>query len=162
MIQYKNKSPLISGIIIAIMICLIDQLSKLFLLELMVNARAPIEITSFFRLVMVFNRGVSFGMFADYHLPWLFITLSVVISAVLFGWLLKAGNHLEAAAIGLIIGGAFGNVIDRLRFGAVADFFDFHLAGYHWPAFNIADSAIFIGVVVLVVKSIMRDNAKAT
>ena len=128
----------------------LDQLSKWWLLDIIkIGERPPIEIAPFFNLVMVWNRGISFGMFSSYNQQFMLIGLSLAIIAVLAYWLTGAHSRLVAIAIGLTVGGALGNIADRLRFGAVADFFDFHLGMYHWPAFNIADSAIFIGVVLL-------------
>ena len=75
-------------------------------------------------------------------------------------WLARVKGHWLGAAIGLVIGGAVGNVIDRLRYGAVADFIDFHLAGYHWPAFNAADSAIVVGVAMLLLDALFGDRER--
>lgn len=138
-----------------------DQASKWWMLDKVgIASRPPIEITSFFNLVMVWNKGISFGMFAGQEAAWFLIIMALVIVAVLLVWLARCRERLIAAAIGLIVGGALGNVIDRLRFGAVADFFDFHLMGYHWPAFNIADSLIFIGVVLLCWDSMFRAHSE--
>lgn len=138
------------GLLCAAFALACDQLSKWLLLGLL-QARdfAELAVTPFFNLVMVWNRGISFGMFAGHNQPLLLCLLSLVIVAILLRWLWQNPPLPVALAIGLVVGGALGNVIDRVRFGAVADFFDVHLMGYHWPAFNIADSAIFIGVVVL-------------
>ena len=130
----------------------LDQLSKYIMLDLVgIASRPPMEVTPFFNLVMVWNHGVSFGMFANpgTDMVYFLIGVALVISVILLIWLQKTQKRLEAISIGLIVGGALGNVIDRFRFGAVADFFDVHVSGYHWPAFNIADSAIFIGVMFL-------------
>ncbi|TAN62117.1 MAG: signal peptidase II, partial [Magnetospirillum sp.] len=85
---------------------------------------------------------------------WLLSGLALVIVAAMLVWLRTASTRLAQVALGGIIGGALGNVIDRLRFGAVADFLDLHVLGYHWPAFNVADSAITVGAVILVVDSL--------
>jgi len=114
-----------------------------------------IPVWPFFNIVMVWNRGVSFGMFnqeTDYG-PAILIALSFIIVAWFGIWLFRTRDHMQCAGIAMVIGGALGNVIDRFRFGAVIDFLDFHIAGYHWPAFNIADASIVIGVVVLIVHS---------
>jgi len=128
----------------------LDQISKWYLLT---QSDLPFfsshTVTPFFNLVMVWNKGISFGMFSEHDQPWVLIALSLAIIALLVRWLYTAKNTRTTGAIGLIIGGALGNIIDRLRFGAVADFFDFHIDTYHWPAFNIADAAIVIGVVIL-------------
>ena len=121
-----------------------------------------IPVLPFFNLVMVWNRGVSFGMFGGGAVPaWALILLSALIVAMLVAWLRQVDNSWAAVAIGLVIGGAVGNVIDRVIHGAVADFLDFHLGGYHWPAFNLADSAITIGVVLLLAESLFPRRAAA-
>lgn len=129
-----------------------------------IATRPPIEVTPFFNLVMVWNHGVSFGMFSnpdsDYSM-WVLIAVAIGISIALSFWLFKSERLSEVMAIGLVIGGALGNVIDRLRFGAVADFFDIHALGYHYPSFNIADSAIFIGVAWLLYDGFVHSSAKA-
>lgn len=110
-----------------------------------------LELTSFFNIVMVWNTGVSFGMMGGMgKLAPLFLIL--VASAVTFlftMWLIEAKTRLQRFCHALVIGGALGNIIDRARFGAVIDFLDFHIQGYHWPAFNIADSAVVTGVGLL-------------
>ena len=114
------------------------------------------ELTRFFTLVMVWNRGVSFGFLGGSDLgPWPFVALALAIVAGLGVWLWRLRAGPLAAAIGAVIGGAIANVIDRIHYGAVADFFDFHVAGYHWPAFNIADSAIVVGVGVIVLDAFL-------
>jgi signal peptidase II len=101
---------------------------------------------------MGWNRGVSFGLFSSDSsaAAWALIVLALLIVGLLIAWLAKEEHAPTAAALGLVIGGALGNVIDRLRFGAVADFLDFHAFGYHWPAFNAADTAISLGALALV------------
>ncbi|MGB1540505.1 MAG: signal peptidase II [Rickettsiales bacterium] len=139
------------GLVMALVTIVLDQLSKWFFLEVMRLPDASIDVLPIFKLVMVWNQGVSFGMFADEGdgRRWMLIIFSLVIVTVLFQWLRRATNWQAAYGLGLVIGGALGNVIDRLRFGAVADFFYFHYEKWYWPAFNIADAAIFIGVVLL-------------
>ena len=104
----------------------------------------PLEVTPFFDLVLVWNQGVSFGLLngAGGSSPWWLIGLAGAIAALLIAWLWRETRALPQAALWLVLGGALGNVTDRLRFGAVVDFLDFHLGGLHWPAFNVADSAI--------------------
>lgn len=110
----------------------------------------------FANLVMVWNRGVSFGLFAGTggQNPYILVAVAAVILAALLWWLARARDLLTRAALVLIVAGAVANVHDRLRFGAVADFLDLHAAGYHWPAFNIADSAIVIGAVLLMLDTL--------
>lgn len=108
-----------------------------------------IEVTPFFNLVMVWNRGISFGMGSGHELaPVFFLITSSVIVGVLVYLMLRSKHLYETVALCLVIGGACGNIIDRLHFGAVADFFDIHIAGHHWPAFNVADSTIFCGALL--------------
>ena len=151
------KNPYgIFGAWVAALALMLDQLTKWLVLEwLHIAERPPIEVTPFFNLVMVWNHGISFGLLAEHNQPLPLIALALGIIAVMGVWLVRAEARHLAAGIGMVIGGALGNVIDRVRFGAVADFFDFHLAGLHWPAFNIADSCIFIGVVVLCLDSML-------
>lgn len=130
-----------------------DQLSKWWLLDLLHTQQHPfIEVAPFFNLVMVWNRGVSFGLLSGANARWFLIVVSLVIVVLLLRWDRERPSQLHHLGTGLICGGAIGNVIDRLRFGAVADFFDVHLAGFHWPAFNIADSAIVVGVALLLIR----------
>jgi signal peptidase II len=148
---------------IAALLLLADQLSKWWLLYgvSMIDGRV-IEITSFFKLVMVWNHGVSFGMFnqgpSDYQ-PWILSGIALVISAFLVRMARQSQDRFEQLCYALIVGGALGNVIDRARFGAVADFFYFHIGELGWPAFNIADAAICIGVGLLLV-SMLKKPAK--
>lgn len=144
------------GLIVAAVIFAADLLSKPALLGLMEANPGGIRITPFFNLVMVWNRGVSFGLLSG-DAPsrlLLLVALALAIIVWLSIWLWRTPHRFTAVALGLVIGGAFGNIVDRLRFGAVADFFDFHFAGWHWPAFNIADSSIVIGVALLVLDSL--------
>jgi signal peptidase II len=157
----KNR-PMVIGLLVALLSLLLDQGSKWVMLSVVdIANRSAIEVTGFFDLVMVWNYGISFGLFSDGKSPFIFIGVSAVIMAILLNWLIKTPSLFIASALGLILGGAAGNVIDRLRFGAVADFFDFHLGIYHWPAFNIADSCIFIGVVLLFADSMFKPAQKS-
>jgi len=150
------------GLGLAALIILIDQASKWWILSTVMNPPRVIEVTTFFNLVMAWNQGVSFGMLnsGGWLAAW---GLPIATAAIILGlgvWLARADKLVTALGLGLIIGGALGNLIDRLRFGAVADFLDFHWAGYHWPAFNAADSAIFIGAVALVLETLFESREK--
>ena len=145
------------GLAVALAILLVDQLSKAWLIVLLGAPGETVELAPFFNLVMVWNRGVSFGLGGAAGLgPWPFVALSGAITVALLVWLRRAETRLLGLAIGAVVGGAIGNMIDRVRYGAVADFFDLHLAGYHWPAFNVADSAIVIGVGVIVLDAFLH------
>jgi signal peptidase II len=140
----------------------LDQATKWWILESVMQPPRVMPVTPFFNLVMVWNRGVSFGMFnqdSAYN-AWIFTALALAISAVLVVWMWRADNRLIGVAIGLIVGGALGNAVDRLRFGAVADFLDFHVMGYHWPAFNVADAGISIGAVLLLADALFSRPEK--
>jgi len=154
----------VRGLGIAAVVLVADQASKAWLLDLMeANQFRMIEVTGFFNLVMVWNPGVSFGMFAtgSEGTRWLLTAVALVISAGLVWWLRRQTAWLAVVAIGLVIGGALGNAIDRIVFGAVADFFDFHVAGWSWPAFNVADSAITVGVLLLLLDAFLAPRAAA-
>lgn len=153
------KKPFGYGVLAALFTIAIDQLQKWHMLEVVrIAERGPIEVTSFFNFVMVWNKGISFGMFSNHdgEGAMFLIGLALVITGAMAVWLWRCHDRFIAIGIGLVIGGALGNVIDRVRFGAVADFFDVHLYGFHWPAFNIADSAIFIGVAILMLDGLLR------
>jgi signal peptidase II len=103
-------------------------------------------VTPFFNVLLVWNRGVTFGLLNDPGTSrWALIGISLVVVGALVFWLAKVAHTRLAVALGAIIGGAIGNVVDRLHHGAVVDFLDFHLAGAHWPVFNLADSGIVLG-----------------
>ncbi len=108
----------------------------------------PVEIAPFFNIVLVWNRGVSFGMFGSAG-PLVLAALAGAVAVVLVVWMLRSPRRFEALALGAVAGGAAGNILDRLTRGAVVDFLDFHIGGWHWYAFNLADSAITVGVAML-------------
>jgi signal peptidase II len=155
------------GLIVAAIALVLDQATKLFFYDLLVTqGHRAIEVLPFFNLVTVWNYGISFGMFNSGSAGGsvIFVGLALAIVVALLVWLRSVTTPLVAAALGLVIGGAIGNVIDRLRFGAVFDFLDFHVAGWHWPAFNVADSAICIGVFLLCIDALFltQPSAKKT
>lgn len=151
-----NKKLIISSLLIALVSLIIDQASKIYLVDVYNIASVGTQkVTDFFNLVMVWNKGISFGMFSGHESSnYFFIGVSIVIVGILSYWLTKTDLKLEAIGIGFVLGGAIGNIIDRFRYGAVADFFDFHINNKHWPAFNIADSSIFIGACILITSSL--------
>ena len=107
---------------------------------------------------MVWNRGVTFGLLSGDG-PWHHLLLAVLaagIAAFLLRWMARAETRIVAIALGAVVGGAIGNVIDRVRFGAVVDFIDVHGWGWHWYVFNVADAAIVCGVIALVADSLLR------
>jgi signal peptidase II len=147
------------GVLIAFFVIAIDQAFKIYMVDYMADHPFGIEVTSFFRLVMVWNSGVSFGMFSGgEETRWMLIGLSSAVSVALLVWLLRSSRQFLCLALGLVLGGAVGNIIDRIHFGKVADFFDFDLIFMRWPAFNIADMAIVCGVIMLMVDSLFFDE----
>jgi signal peptidase II len=144
------------GVSTAVVVVVLDQITKGAVLAFFAGMPRAVEVTPFFNLVLVWNRGVSFGMFGGGSVPpWALSTLALAVAAALVLWLWRADNRPMAFGLGLVIGGAVGNAIDRLRFGAVVDFLDFHLGRYHWPAFNVADAAITIGVGLLLLDALL-------
>lgn len=130
----------------------LDQLSKWWLIHVLhVAQRAPLQLCENFALVMAWNKGVSFSMFAHSAawMPYVLVLMALVISGVLVRLCLKSAHRWERLGYAMVIGGALGNAIDRLRFGAVADFFYAHIGELGWPAFNVADMAICVGVGLL-------------
>ena len=148
------------GVIVALSVFVADQVSKWAILDLFAQGPRVIEVTSFFNIVLAWNRGISFGMFGASGETgrWVLIVLAIVISAFLAVWMVKADTRFTALGLALIIGGAIGNVIDRVRLGAVVDFLDFYAWGYHWPAFNVADSAIVVGAAALILETLFSEQ----
>ncbi len=133
---------------IALVVLILDQVSKwVILLQVMTPPRV-IEVTGFFNLVLAYNRGVSFGLFTNDspNGPYILAGIALIIAIGVLLWARTQTRFLPILAAGMIVGGAVGNLIDRLVHGAVVDFLDFHLAGFHWPAFNVADCGIVVGV----------------
>ncbi len=147
------------ALVIAGVVLVLDQVSKVWLLGVMeANAYRPIEVTGFFNLVMVWNEGVSFGMLkvGSDMMRWILMGFALAVAVALLIWARRSAGMVLTVGIGLIAGGAVGNALDRLFYGAVADFFDVHVSGFHWPAFNIADSGITIGVVLLLYDTLLN------
>jgi signal peptidase II len=137
---------------VSALVVILDQLTK-YIVQTTFSLHESIAVTAFFNLVFVFNRGAAFSFLSDAD-GWqrgLFITLALAAS-VWIVWLLRKHSTqvLFCLALSLILGGAIGNVIDRLIYGAVVDFLDFHAFGYHWPVFNVADTGISCGAALLV------------
>ncbi len=140
----------------------LDQWSKLAILARFAEFES-LPVTDFFNLVLVYNPGAAFSFLANHDgwQRWFFVSLAAVICL----WLLRLiwkhrAEYLQPGAFALVIGGAIGNVIDRLTHGRVVDFLDFHLGSHHWPAFNLADSAICLGVVLMLLAQ-MREGRHA-
>lgn len=162
-------------LILAAAVLLADQLSKWVMLQIVMQPPRVIEVTGFFNLVLTYNTGVSFGMFQGDAAwkPYFLIAVNLVVSLGLLAWLHREARNgasngasnggsagLLPVAVGLVVGGALGNAVDRLHLPGVADFLDFHLAGWHWPAFNLADSAIVCGVALIVADGLFQPGRK--
>lgn len=148
---------MILGLVCAFLVIVADQLSKYAVLNWVLSDYNGMVVWKFFNVVRAWNTGVSFSMFNSYGSLGTYIlsAAALAIVAMLLFWLKSEKDKLLQVAIGLIIGGALGNVIDRLRLGAVFDFLDFHLGDSHWPAFNVADSCICIGATIIILQAII-------
>ncbi|KKJ77802.1 signal peptidase II [Kiloniella litopenaei] len=159
---------IIRALILALLIAGIDQASKWFVLLEVMNPPQVIEVTSFFDLVLAYNTGVSFGLFGSDSewRPFILAGVAIAIVVALFVWLYKEPGKLIAVSVGLISGGAIGNVIDRFIHIGVVDFLSFSISFLPWrifnpwPAFNLADSFIFIGVLVLLYDGLFSTPSK--
>ena len=154
------------GLAVAAISAAIDQASKLWLLYVFdLPARAPVRLMPFLDLVMVWNKGISYGLFQQEGPlgQWVLLAIKVAAVALLMVWLARAGSWLTAVSLGLIIGGAAGNAIDRLVHDGVADFILFHISTatvhFNWYVFNLADAAIVAGVAGLLYESALGDRA---
>jgi signal peptidase II len=154
-------SPL--GLGVAVLTLLADQAYKAWMLHVYdIKVRSPVVLTPFFDLVLVWNQGISYGLLPQESAigRWGLILFAFGASLALAVWLARQSSPLAAASIGLIIGGAVGNAIDRIVHGGVADFFSLHAFGYQWYVFNVADTAIVAGVVGLLYDSLFRGHKK--
>ena len=153
------------GLAVAAIACLLDQASKLYLLFVHDLANNPIRLGPFFDFVLTRNTGISYGLFQTQGPvgQWVLLALKTGAVILLWLWLAHAKDRLTALALGLIIGGAVGNAIDRLAYGWVADFVFFHISAanwrFNWYVFNVADVAIVAGVIGLLYDSLVMDRA---
>jgi signal peptidase II len=154
------------GIIVAVIACLLDQASKLYLLFVLDLAGHPVRLGPFLDFVLTRNTGISYGLFQTQGElgQWVLLGIKVLAVVLLWVWLARSQTRLTALALGLIIGGAVGNAIDRLAYGWVADFVFFHVSGanwrFNWYVFNLADVAIVAGVTGLLYESLAGERAQ--
>jgi lipoprotein signal peptidase len=149
--------PIPLGVLSALVVLASDQASKWWILErLHLPEIGSMVISPFLNFTMVWNRGVTFGLLGGFGAAsaWILAGVALCVVVALFVWLRRAETTLVALALGAIAGGAVGNVLDRLRFGAVVDFLHAHAYGYSWYVFNVADAAIVCGVAALVLDSL--------
>lgn len=152
------------GLIVAALVVALDQASKWWVLtQVMQPIPHVVEVTPFLNLVLVWNTGVSFGTFNSSYgfMPYVLSAVAAGIVVALLLWLRQTDRRFVALAIGMIVGGAVGNIIDRFRYGAVVDFIDAHLAGVHFYIFNVADSGISVGVALLVLDGLFAGREKS-
>jgi signal peptidase II len=150
---------------LSLLVLALDQVSKLLVIDQLTAYVDVIVVTGFFNLVHVHNTGAAFSLFADQP-GWqrgFFIGVALIATGVILFLMRKTqGRRTFSMALALILGGAIGNVIDRILYGHVIDFLDFFIAGWHWPAFNIADSAISIGAVMLIIDGMRKPQIDET
>jgi signal peptidase II len=147
-------SPRLLGLVLAACFALADRLSKLWIQATLSLYDSRAVIPGFLDLTRAENPGIAFGLFADRDSPWRsFLLVGVGLAILVFVarllWQSNAAGRRQGAALGLVMGGAIGNLYDRIMRGSVTDFIDVHVAGYHWPTFNVADSAITVGAILL-------------
>jgi len=148
----------------AVVVLVLDLVTKHLALERLPPGRPVHVIDSFFSLTLVMNPGLAFGMLAGTPAGWRWLVAllsigALTVLAVVGLRMLPTGGRFTPLALGLIFGGAVGNLIDRSRFGAVVDFLDFYWRGYHWPAFNVADASISVGVVLLALRMLLAPDS---
>ncbi len=146
------------GLYTLVIVCVADQITKWLILDRLSDVNQTIPVTKFLNFVLVWNKGVTFGILNQTkpYMPYVLIGIAVIVLILLARWLWRTSSTAVALALGAVMGGALGNVIDRLRYGAVVDFIDFYYRNTHWYAFNIADAAIFTGVALLLIDGMVR------
>ena len=147
-------------ILIICVLIFTDQLSKWYVINLLKSADV-IEVFNYLQLTTVWNTGISFGIWRDFiYSNIVFCSISIVITFILFFLLVL--RSFDRLPVSIIIGGSIGNIVDRMRYGAVYDFIDFHINTWHWPAFNLADFFIFLGVMIILRKNMIVSNFKGS
>jgi len=150
------------GLYLTTFTALIDQVSKWWLVNYVLTPIPFYRVNDYFNLRLNWNKGITFGLFNDFaqYMPYILSTVAFLILLLLANWLRRAETLLAALGLGLVMGGAVGNVIDRLHYGSVVDFLDFHYADAHWYTFNLADSAIVCGVTLLLLENWLSKRQK--
>jgi signal peptidase II len=150
----------------AAVVLVLDLVTKHLALARLLPGRPVAVIDGFFSLTLVMNPGLAFGMLAGTPAGWRWLVAllsigALAVLAVVGLRMLPTGGRFTPLALGLIFGGAVGNLIDRARFGAVVDFLDFYWRGYHWPAFNVADASISVGVLLLALRMLAAPTSSS-
>ena len=157
-------TPRLAGFLVAATTLVVDQSNKLFLLDVYdIEIRQPLRLGPYFDVVMAKNPGISYSLLSARSAAgrWGLIAFVVVASALIAWWLSRTTTRLPTIALGLILGGALGNAIDRLSYGWVADFYYFHFGSFHWYVFNLADVAIVAGVALLLLDALRPVSGKS-
>jgi signal peptidase II len=150
------------GLWVAIILHLADRFTKWWMVYQVDPMQLPLKVVPSFNLVLTWNEGVSFGMLSDVDARVLLIIMTIAVTVGLAVWLWREHCVVSAYALGLMIGGATGNIVDRIYYGAVVDFLDVYIRNYHWPAFNVADSGICVGVMLLIWQSMRTQKEYST
>jgi signal peptidase II len=152
-----------AGAALCLAIFAADQATKLWVLHGLRLAEGPVRVTPFMDFVLVWNRGISYGLLQQEGLGrWLLVAVTVGASVALGIWLIRSERGLVALAVGGILGGALGNLVDRVAYGAVVDFVHLHYGNFSWYVFNIADAAIVIGVIALLADGLLAPRIRQT
>ena len=138
---------------------ILDQATKWCILAVVMDPPRVVPVTSFFNLVLGRNTGVTFGFLGTAPV-WSLVVVGLAMIGFMLVWMMRADDRKTAIALGLIIGGALGNLVDRLRHGGVTDFLDFYVGTWHWPAFNVADVGIVCGVSILLLNALVSNNKR--
>ena len=154
-VTFLKTYPRVFGCILIAICFILDFTTKQIILHQVMSPPTVIPVTSFFNLVLAWNTGVSFSLFDSYgNMGTLILTItSGMITLFFFAWMVMSKRLWTTSALAMIIGGALGNLYDRVTYGAVVDFLDFYIGSYHWPAFNLADTFITIGVIFILLDS---------
>jgi signal peptidase II len=150
------------GILLGIVTLVLDQVSKTYVVNILsTNPDHIVNSLPFLNIILTWNNGITFGLFRQYSASHIiFSLLASLVTMILCNFLRKTDRIRESIALGMIIGGAIGNICDRIRFGAVIDFLDFHILHHHWYTFNIADAGICLGVALWITDNLYKDFKK--
>ena len=163
--SFDRNGPMLKWLWLAVIVIVLDQLTKQIAANVL-EMYQPVAVMPMFNWTLMHNTGAAFSFLSDEGgwQRWFFTTVAIIVSTVLIAWTskLKADEKWQAIAFALILGGAIGNVIDRIAHGYVIDFIDVYYQQWHWPAFNIADSGIFVGVAVLIIESFRQHKREET
>jgi signal peptidase II len=163
--SFNSSGPMLKWLWLAVIVIVLDQLTKQIAASVL-EMYQPVAVMPMFNWTLMHNTGAAFSFLSDKGgwQRWFFTAIAIIVSAVLIAWTskLKADEKWQAIAFALILGGAIGNVIDRVNYGYVIDFIDVYYKDWHWPAFNLADSGIFVGVSILIIESFRHHKREET